>query len=431
MNVIAVTEDREFELSESRAQRLRDAVERLTGQLKPRLPFLRDGRSGLRLSNLVGTIDIGEGDLIEVSPKTPVQTDWAAAVVSLLTGDESIEVAGERPAGVSHLHNRLLNGIAVAFLTRLERAYRQEGPIVLQRRVSRELLHLQGTLKVTSWVQKALWRPHVFPVSRVEFAHENPFSYGLIRVADSLANVAVDANVRAKLKFLARNLSPGLAAKRFNPLEVASRELPQQWNAYKPAWSLAVAVLTKTSLFGPRGQHAGIGVAVEAWPLLETLLERTLQSAVRIAKGRGRMLVPQMRSKVLLLDPDTRSEQHRFSPEADGRLSEQEKTVATFEAKYSTFDPMSLKREHIYQALAAAAAWQSPIAVLVYPEKFKPYCWRVNGFNCKPLRLVTIGLDMFALYPPNRKESRGEALLHELTKADSNTYPDSQRESAA
>ena len=380
-------------------------------------------RGGLfRLNNLIGTVDIGGRDLIEVSPKIATNEDWATATVSLLTGREAIDVAGERWAGVSPVHNRLLEGVAAVFLRRLERAFRQEGPIVLLERVARELPHLQGTLDVTRWVRKAFWRPHIFPVSRVELAHDNPFTHGLVRVAFTLANVAGSGRVRSGLAALARDLSLGLSATKFDTARVVSRALPAQWSAYKPAWSLAVAVLTKTSLFGPTGNHTGIGIAVEAWPLLETLLERSLQAAVRVGQSQGRTLEYEIKGTVPLLMPAGTLSQASFSPEPDGRLFEGGQNIATFEAKYSAFDGKVPVRQHIYQSLSTAAACGSPIAVLVYPGNFEPRTWQVQGFNGKPMHLLAMGLNMFAWLPPHQIHARGEAVLNALANIDTDQF---------
>lgn len=351
------------------------------------------------------------------------RNDWATAVVSLLTGKERFDVGGERRSGLSLLHNQLLNGIAVAYQQRLERAFRQEGPILLLERMPRELPHLQGTLIVSRWLQKALWRPHIFPVNRVELAHDNPFTHGLVRVADALARVAASPEVKTSLRALSRDLSIGIPNEELNSLGVVSKILPPQWSAYKPAWSLAVAVLTKTSLFGHRGAYAGIGVAVESWPLLETLLERTLEEVSRVGQTRGLLLESRMKGKERLLTQVGSSPQENFSPEPDGRLFNEGRVVATFEAKYSVFNGRAPVREHIFQSLSTAAACGSPVAVLVYPGDFEPLNWRVSGFNGQPKHLLAIGLDMFTWLTPDQKDARAEALISALTSLGGHLSP--------
>ena len=418
-------------MSSSRGRRLRDAVKLLSSKLRPRLPFLHERGGQFRFHNLIGTIDLGAGDLIEIAPKVDAGKDWKTATVSLLTGAEALHVAGERRAGVSLVHNDLLDGIAAVYLDRLERAFRQEGPILLLERKQKELPHLQGTLNVTRWAQQALWRPHIFPVSRVELAHQNPFTFGLVRVADTLAKVATNRRVVTGLTALSRGLSPGLSYTKFNVFEVASRTLPEQWSAYKPAWSLAVTVLTKTSLFRSTGTHAGLGVAVEAWPLLETLLEQTLRAAKRIGLTQGRMLDCDTKRRTRLLTPACTRTKAKFFLQPDGRLFEQDETIATFEAKYTSFDGGAPEREHIYQSLSAAAACNSPVAVLAYPGKFEPQVWRVHGFNDRPTRLLAMGLDMFTVLSPDQSDDRGEELLTALEALGIDHFPAIQQELAA
>jgi hypothetical protein len=400
MALIEVVEGQSFALSKLEAERMREAAERLHAKLKPSFSLLSERAGSFQLNNVVGTIDLGAGTVLQVSPKVATDADWATTVVSLLTGQEGVDVAGERRAGLSKNHNNLLDAIAGVFLRRLERAYRQEGPIVLLERKSRESPSLNGKLDASRWARSALWRPHVFPVVRTEFAHDNPFSRGLLLVADTLAGASTDLKTRSRLRVLSRDLAAGMGWSPALPGGLASRALPEQWSAYKPAWSLAIAVLSKSSLLGPTGGHKGVGLAVEAWPLLETLLLRLLQGVEREGKRRGRSIQGRMKGVVPLLEPKGPKPQERFSPEPDGRLYENGELVAAFEAKYSSFDGKSPDREHTYQAVATAAACGAPLAVLVYPEEFAPLVWDVKGSFGAPVRLVALGLGLYKWRPP-------------------------------
>ena len=411
--LIPATEGEYFDLSEGQGRRLRLAVERLTVNLRPRTTILRERGGAYRLDNVIGTVDIGGNDHIEVSPKVATVDDWPRAAIWLMTGEETIDVGGDRRARQSPLHNRFSESIAAAYYQRLERAFRQEGPIVLLERASRDLPHLHGKLDVTSWVKHALWRPHIFPVSRTELARDNPFSHGLVRVAHALGNLTNDHILSAKLRALSRDLSPGLTD-RVDLLGVESMALPEQWSAYTPAWALAVAVLTRTSLFGPSGTHVGIGVAVEAWPLLETLLERVLQVTSRIGRTRGRAVEFDIKGTMPLLTPLGPATDTGFSPEPDGRLYEDGNLVATFEAKYAAFDGKSPPRGHIYQTLSTAAACGSPTAILVYPGSFETRAWLVNGFGGRPMRLLALGLRMFSWHASSQLDTNAEAVLDAL-----------------
>jgi hypothetical protein len=411
---IDVVEGSEFSLPREEAERLRDAVERLRARLRPSFSLLAERGGTFRLTNVVGTIDLGGGLVLQVSPKVPVDDDWTTAVVSLLTGDEGIDLASERKAGTSQSNNKLLDAMAGIYLSRLQRAFRQEGPLVLMERVDAELSNLHGTLNVTKWARTAMWRPHIFPISRTELAEDNPFTRAIVAVADLLAHAASSQTTANGLRGLARDLSAGMPRVPGLPGGVTSRSLPEQWNAYKPAWSLAVAILSKTSLLGPVGHHTGVGLALEAWPLLETLLARTLRAAARVGARQGRNLTHQVQGEVELLNALGVKPQTSFRPQPDGRLRENGRLVASFEAKYSMFDGTSPPREHIYQALTTAAACGAPVAVLCYPNRFKPLVWAVTGFHGTPTHLVALGLDMFRWLPLSKVDERGEMLLDVL-----------------
>jgi hypothetical protein len=126
--------------------------------------------------------------------------------------------------------------------------------------------------------------------------------------------------------------------------------------------------------------------------------------------------------EVELLTPRGPKPQLPFRPEPDGRLWEDNKLLASFEAKYSVFDGTSPPREHVYQAIATAAACGAPVAVLCYPGKFAPLTWDVSGFQQAPKCLVAFGLDMFRWLPPARQHERAAALIQSLNGA-SNSAP--------
>ncbi|MCA8135667.1 McrC family protein [Burkholderia cepacia] len=414
MRHIVATEGVDFQLSSADAQKLRRAVERLSVQLKPSFSLLSERAGAFKLMNVIGTIDLGSGVFIQVSPKVQATADWTTAVVSLLTGSESIDIAGERRAGLSSVHNKLLDALSGAYLVRLETAFRQDGPIVLMERVSKELSYLHGKLDVTRWARSALWRPQVFPVSRTEPAQDNPFTRCLTHVAEKLAHATHSQEIRNKLRAVARDLSAGMPKMAQGAPTLTRQPLPEQWSAYKPAWSLAISIMSRTSLLGAKGNHNGVGLAIEAWPLLETLLERTLQSVQKLGVVQGRQFTYQMQGSVRLLTPVGGPPQKPFAPEPDGRLFENNTLIATFEAKYTEFEGEAPSRNHIYQALSTAAACGAPTAILVYPNSFSPIVWNVSGFQGRPSRLIALGLDMFTWLPTTQAQSRAQMILDVL-----------------
>ncbi|PPT73601.1 hypothetical protein XaplCFBP3122_19815 [Xanthomonas arboricola pv. populi] len=416
VRTIEVIEGVDFALSNADVERLRAAVELLRLQLRPSFKLLYEQGGLLRLQNVLGTIDLGRGLTIQVSPKVSTNEDWATAVVSLLTGDEGIHIAGERRAGTSRTHATLLDVLADIYLNRLERAFRQEGPIAIMERRKSELPYLQGTLDVSRWAQTALWRPHIFPVSRTLLVSDNVFTQNLIFVAKALAAASTHSRVSNGLRRLVRDLAPGSGSNGTSSQTRAGSALPEQWSAYKPAWSLANAILSKTSLLGAAGHHTGFGLAVEGWPLLETLLERTLRSLVAVAARQGRALTYQMQSKVQLLSPVGVG--RAFNPSADALLVEEGRVLAAFEAKYVAFDQRVPERGHIYQALSTAAACQAPVSVLIYPAAFPHQVWDTCGFGDTPRKLVAVGLDLFKYRSPVQAESQAIELLTFLDGVD-------------
>jgi hypothetical protein len=411
MRVIDVVEGAPFELEPSEAGSLRSAVMRLTAQLRPRFKLLSEENGQFRLGNVIGTIDLGGGAIVQVSPKISSEGDWGAAVVSLLTGEERIEPGGERPAGASPVHARLVDAIADAYASRLERAYRQDGPILSMERYNLESSSLRGKLHASKWARAAAWRPHIFPVARTMISHDNPYSQLLVEVAAALQKVA-SSKTRLRLNTVARDLSLGGVARGAGVVPLV-RQLPSQWSAYRPAWSLALAVLSRTSLFGPSGAHTGLSLAVEAWPLLETMLLRALGDVAVHGNRVGRSFHHVPQGEIELLKPTPGAGGVPFKPKPDGRLYENGKLIACFEAKYTTFDGTMPARENIYQAVTTAAACRAPLAVLVYPASHQPRVWTINLPKGCPTHLLTIGLDMFR-WPAPESHERGAALLHAL-----------------
>ena len=411
MRTIDVVEWAPFELDPPDAVQLRVAVARLRTQLHPSFNLLSEENGRFRLGNVIGTIDLGAGTIIQVAPRVSSEGDWGAAVISLLTGEERVEPGGERPAGTSSVHARLVDAIADAYAARLERAYRQDGPILSMERYNVQSPSLRGKLHVSRWARAAAWRPHIFPVSRTEISHDNPYSQLLIEVAAALQAIA-SPRTRLRLSAVARDLSLGSIARGVGVVPLV-RQLPTQWSAYKPAWSLAVAILTKTSLFGPSGFHTGLSLAIEAWPLLETMLARTLADVAAYGRTVGRIFHHVPQGEVELLTPALGSSGESFRPQPDGRLYEDGKLVASFEAKYTAFNGTMPDRDHIYQTVATAAALRAPISVLVYPRALEPRAWSINLPDGGPTHLLTLGLDMFR-WPPMSSQARGKMLLDAL-----------------
>ena len=125
-----------------------------------------------------------------------------------------------------------------------------------------------------------------------------------------------------------------------------------------------------------------MSLAIEAWPLLERLLERALRAAVQLSEQRGQAPDgPGAKHHTRLLAGMNTGAPLR-SCRMVGSPTRTKHHVATFEAKYARSDSDRWPpREHYFQALATAAACGSDLAVLVYPDSFDPFWWTTTSFN--------------------------------------------------
>lgn len=396
------------------ASAIRTAGERLTTQLRPRLrPLIIEEAGTFTIRNVVGTIRIDESTVLEVTPKVSGSDDWVRAVLDLLVGPDRIDIGGERLSDLAPRRPELLEVLASAYAARLRRALHRDGPLLLIERRHERLGVLKGKLATSQYLRSVHWRPHVFPVSYDVLSPDNQFARAMAYVARILAAASGNPSVRGSLLESATALRPGFAEDvRVDP-SVAYRPLPEQWGVYRPAWSIAVAILSRTSLLRASGRHHGVEVAIEAWPLLERLLERALDEAAASARTAGRDMTrrPKQGTPLLVL-PSTGGSPRGVEP--DGELTEGGQTIATFEAKYSARGSRWPVDDHVFQALTTAAACRSPLSVLVYPETFDPVWWDVEGFSGTPKHLVTVGLGLFSYRRGQGDRDRSQLLLELL-----------------
>lgn len=410
-----VTEGTPFSADRTTAALIANAALRLQGQLQPRLPFLSEVNGQLVLRNVIGVIRLDDGSFVEVSPKVDAEEDWVRATLDLLIGTDRVDVAGERLAGITPYRRDLLEVLAATYAARLRRALRRDGPMATLERRTDSIARLKGKLLLSRWMHSVALKPQLFPVSFDTIDSDNAFTRAMALVARLLASASAVPATRSALQELSVAVRPGAAEEAPIDPSVINRPFPQQWAVYRPVWSIVVAILSRTSLLGSRGQHIGLEVAVEAWPLLERLLDRSMSAAVELAGRQGRRLVKSSRSLAPLLTNPPPNFRRRFV-EADGWLIENGQTVATFEAKYSP-GPLPERwpeRAHLYQAVSTAAACQSPLAVLVYPGHFEPLWWDTSGFDDKPSALVAVGLGLFSYRRGDGDRVRGETLLNVL-----------------
>jgi hypothetical protein len=413
---LGCVEGERFSVKTLPAEQLRRAGSRLQRQLGTRLPPVREENGNFFIQGIVGTIEVG-GILLEISPKTRPGTDWVRSVLDLLTNADRIEPAGERSAGVVPARHGLLDALATIYARRLESAINRDGPILTLDRHRRFSRRVNGKLNASKWALSAAWKPHVFPVTRTRLTSDNDFCHAMASVADGLKLVSTLPDVRRALGRCASALCPEAWERdKWSPT-VISRTLPSQWGAFMPAWNLCVSILRRRSPLGASGSHQGISIAIEAWPLLESLLARALRACVRNLAMDGRDVTIGSKSEVPLLKAASAGIRGR-SVIADGRLLENNRTIATFEAKYKVGEGSdSVPREDVFQALCTAAACNAPLAVLVYPDSRAPAIWDVPVMHGTPQKLAVIGLDLYGYRSGVGDDARGQlvaGLLREL-----------------
>lgn len=396
-------------LSADRAREVSSAIDALRPVLRPRFHQVLRLENQVEVRNLIGTVRLDSGAILEIEPKVPVDLNWAEAAVQLLEDSTRISVTGSQRSSQAASRPDLTTAIAFEYARRLERALAAEGPIQVFERQQHNQRRLAGHLLVTRWVKQSVLDPSRFPVERDDLTVANDFSRGLSIVAGYFRRSVLDPNLVSRLRRLESAILPGQPLPSFVNPSIAQRRVPPQWRRYRAAWDIAAAVLRNRSVIGDPGHSVGLEVALEPWPLLETLLLRSLHA---LAAGAGvEFDVPAKTIYPLLLQgPRTRA-----SVEPDAVLRQQGQVVATFEAKYTNPDAVP-SEAHIYQALTAAAVRHSPLAVLVYPGEQAPEIFDVTGFNGRPARLATVGLDLYRYQREGGAEERAK-ILQELVSA--------------
>lgn len=388
-----------------------DAIQGLATTLKPRITQVSSSADVVEVKNFIGSVRMSDGTVLEVEPKVPVNGLWAHSVVQLLREDSRISVTGSQRSRSGGARRDLTAVIAFEYARRLERALSKDGPLQVFERHERTSRRLNGKLDIGAYVRRTWRDPVLFPIRRDDLTVANDFARGLSLVSHSFRRSVTDVELSARLRRLESAVIPGHPLPgHLNP-SAASRQMPAQWAAYRPAWDIAAAVLRNRSLINDPGHSVGLEVAVEPWPLLETLLERSLDAVERWSSSTLRS-VPKKRYPILMSGDSLAGE-----VEPDGVLENASgQVVAAFEAKYTQPGPHP-KEEHRYQALATAAVLHAPLAVLVYPGTEAPKIYNVQGFNRQPARLATIGLDLYGYQRDSGAAHRAEDITRLIATA--------------
>lgn len=410
-------------LDKATAAQFHRALLRLDGELRPNLRFAGGSVAAPRADHVIGTVALPDGSVVDVAPKT-YPDEWIAATIALLE-DDRIEAAGVRDVRPGRDRD-LGSALARVYLRRVNEALSREGPLLTIHPRRIESSHLRGRLDVTQWLRYAALAPHRFPQTVNVMDAENEVTAAMAAVAMRLASISRSGHVASGLRQAAVALRPGLPAElRFDPSR-SLPELPPQWRGYAPAWSITTSILRRTPLLGSSGGGSGVEVAVQTWPLLEHLLERSLDAVARLSTGTPRPLVhlPKLKRRLITpvgaRPPDGPTSLYQaggFTP--DGALAmadDPDQIVATFEAKYARPRGVGSISSHVYQAITAAAATGAPIAVLAYPEAFPPVRWAVTGFSGRPGHVVAVGLGMYDYQPGRGDTERGQMLLDIITQ---------------
>ncbi|MFT9527008.1 5-methylcytosine restriction system specificity protein McrC [Mycobacteroides abscessus] len=409
--VLSVTEWEPTALPRQVADDIRRAVIELKDVLHPRIPQLQTQSGGLiTVRNLLGSVRLPSGDTLHVRPRLDVHERWTESIAQLLSANTRIAVTGSQRSSQSPSRNDLVTAVALEYANRLEAALKRVGPIEAYRREQLLSRRLTGHLRLSRWLRTAMISPVVFPVERDSFSTSNDFSQALAKVAAMLAFSARSGRLASRLRSLERQMLPGHPVPMIVDPTLAARQLPIQWTAYRPAWDIASAILRNKSVAGDPGTVTGLEVAVEPWPLLETLLERTLRAFAHSGND-GYEFVPKRRYR--LLSHGASGEPHKSVTdqhvEPDGLLTRNSTPAVSFEAKYTTWTSTP-HRNHVFQTLTTAAALRARTAVLVYPGEEEPRIYDVAGFGGCPRHLATLGLSMFTYTRRSGDDERAELL---------------------
>ncbi|WIE82803.1 hypothetical protein [Curtobacterium sp. MCPF17_021] len=384
------------QVSNERLSYFHQAGSSLNVALRPRRPVLSVENGSVRFQNLVGSALLPTGEIVEVAPKVETTDNWPLAVVQLLEPSTRIAVTGSQRSQASTRRDDLTAALALEYARRLESALSTSGPLETYERPTTRSKRLNGHLEVTRWLRTAPLDPTTFVVTRDELTPRNDFTRGLSLVAGWLGRTA-SGELGSRLRRLQTAVIPASPVPTYVNPAVARQRIPSQWAKYRPAWDIAAPLLRHLSVVGDPGRAAGLEVAVEPWPLLETALERALRAMAATIDG---VTVDPKTNHTLLSRNGSRS----VSVIPDGAIRLHGEVRATFECKY-TRPGRNPYDDHVHQALATAAALRSPSSVLVYPGDDPPVRYDVAGFLGSPVELITVGLSLFSY-----KRGSGDAL---------------------
>lgn len=362
----------------------------------------------LKFENMIGTIATSRV-AIEVRPKTSPGQNWLQSVLDLMD-DRPVFVSDDVPASESDPDARFLDLIARAYSNRLSAALAAEGAIMTIEPVFSRSPMLSGRLRVGEWALRAAYDGHRFPVDHQVLSLENAYARTLAYVGQILAPHVREARLRRQLLECVDTLAAGRQVDE-PPTTAVGLELPVQWGAYDPAWTLAQMVLKQRARFGQSTRPHGMSLVIEPWILLERLLDRTLASLAAQLNTHGAVFRSRpQRGLTFLVGSAPDDGNRRLVP--DSVLLRNGSPVINFEAKYRDYARTGAPhRNESYQAITAGRALGTSLAVLVYPNAMPGKIFDVRKSGYPPEQLAVIGLDLFGYRRGSGEKDRAEAII--------------------
>lgn len=361
----------------------------------------------LKFENMIGTVATGQA-AVELMPKTRPDQNWMQSVLDLMD-NRPIAISDDVPASDSAPDARFVDLIARAFSKRLSDALAVEGVITTIISTFSRSPILSGRLRVGEWIRRASYEGHRFPVDHQVLSIDNAYAQTLAYVGQCLAVHIREAWFRRQLLECVETLSGGREV-HAPPANAVGLDLPVQWGAYEPAWTIAQMVLKQRSRFGPRPLPYGMSLVIEPWILLERLLERTLaQLAQRLSRTGAKFRSQPQRSRIFLAGSMLDEGSRYLIP--DCVLLRNDGPIVNFETKYRDYARTGAPlRGESYQAITAARALGTPLTVLVYPNAMPSQLFTVEKPGHPPEQLAVVGLDMFGYRKVVGEKERADQL---------------------
>jgi hypothetical protein len=382
--------------------------ERVASSLKLKLGGVTRLSGALKFENMIGSIATPRV-VLELVPKTQPNQDWMRSVLALMD-DRPIHLFDDAPASPSQWQSQFADLIARTFAKRLSNALAAEGTITTIEAAFFRSSMLSGRLRVGEWARRAAYDGHRFPIDRHILSSNNIYSQTLVFVGQVLAPFIDLPQARRQLLENLDTLSGGIEVSDA-PSNAIGLELPEQWGAYDPAWTIAQFVLKQRSQFGRQSRPHGMSLVIEPWILLERLLERTLSSlAEQLTTDFGTSFASKpQRAVTFLSGAQLASDARHLVP--DCVLLRNNSPLVNFEAKYRDYARTGAPlRTESYQAITAGRALGTRLAILAYPNDIPTKVLDVHKVGYPPEKLAIIGLDMFGYERGSGEKKRSQLI---------------------